>query len=185
LQFTDDNELDNKNKKNDIINLRKVSQNKKESISTNNNEKRRSTIHVGSFLMEDIKKYEQLNKSNSSSQKSMSSSIDIHEKNTNIGNDIIIEENGNPQKLIEGIKQFNGCKMYLIYGNKDPSFNMLELFTKLESDKIKTIIFIGADHNFQGGLNCFIDLPDTLFFHDTEFDNFVNVRTGINIFPVY
>lgn len=91
----------------------------------------------------------------------------------------------NPQKLIEGIKQFNGCKMYLIYGNKDPSSNMLELFTKLESDKIKTIIFIGADHNFQGGLNCFIDLPDKLFFHDTEFDNFVNVRTGINIFPVY
>lgn len=31
----------------------------------------------------------------------------------------------------------------------------------------------------------FIDLPDTLFFHDTEFDNFVNFRTGINIFPVY
>ena len=54
----------------------------------------------------------------------------------------------NPQKLIEGIEQFNGCKMYLIYGDKDPSSNMLELFTKLESDKIKTIIFVGADQYF-------------------------------------
>jgi hypothetical protein len=62
LEFTDDNEFDNKSKNNDIINLRKNSKNKKESISTNNNEKRRSTIHVGSLLMRNIKKYELLNK---------------------------------------------------------------------------------------------------------------------------
>ena len=90
MEFTDDNEFDNKSKNNDIINLRKNSKSKKESISTNNNEKRRSTIHVGSLLMRNIKKYELLNKSNSSSPKS--SSVESHEKNINDGNVVIIKE---------------------------------------------------------------------------------------------
>ena len=142
LQFTDDNEFDNKNKKNDIINLRKVSQNKKESISTNNNEKRRSTIHVGSFLMEDLKKYEQLNKSNSSSQKSISSSIDIHEKNTNIGKVVIIEENGNPQKLIEDNKNTE-----IIENNQN--INIIKNFNNMNDSNQKQIINNNSRNNSQ------------------------------------
>ena len=132
LEFTDDNEFDNKSKNNDIINLRKNSKNKKESISTNNNEKRRSTIHVGSLLMRNIKKYELLNKSNSSSPKS--SSVESHEKNINDGNVVIIKEYENPQKLIEDKKNSE------IIEKNNQNLNLIKNFNSMNDKNQKKII---------------------------------------------
>lgn len=141
LQFTDDNDFDNKNKNNNINNLIKGSKSKKESITTNNNEKRRSTIHVGSLIMEDIKKYEQLNKSNSSSPKS--SSIEIHEKNTNVGNVIIIKEYENPQKIIEDKKNSE------IIEKNNQNLNLIKTFNSMNEANPKKIINNNSRNNSQ------------------------------------
>lgn len=71
-----------------------------------------------------------------------------------------------PNKLIPGIKGFAEEKMNLIYGSKDPSFNMLKLYSELESDKVQIVQVHGADHNFRGCLDLFIALPGFLFFGD-------------------
>ena len=71
----------------------------------------------------------------------------------------------NPQ-LIQGIKNFTGEKMYLVYGSKDPSFDMVKLYSELESEKIEFVRVKNADHNFTGNLDFFIQLPALLFFGD-------------------
>ena len=72
----------------------------------------------------------------------------------------------NPQQLIQGIKAFNSEKMYLVYGSKDPSFDMVKLYSELESEKIDFVRVKNADHNFTGNLNFFIELPGILLFGD-------------------
>ena len=72
----------------------------------------------------------------------------------------------NPQLLIQGIKEFSGEKMSLVYGSKDASFNMVKLYSELESDKIDFVNIHGADHNFAGCLDLFIELPCVLLFGD-------------------
>ena len=72
-----------------------------------------------------------------------------------------------PQKLIGGIKAFSGDKMFLVYGSKDPSFHMVKLYSELESEKISFVSIYGADHNFTGCMDLFIELPGVLFFGDT------------------
>ena len=79
-----------------------------------------------------------------------------------INGPLIIE----PQKLIPGLEGFSGEKMYLVYGSKDPSYEMLKLYSQLESDKIEFVRIHGANHNFGGCLELFIDLPGLLFFGD-------------------
>lgn len=71
-----------------------------------------------------------------------------------------------PNKLIPGIKGFAEEKMYLVYGSKDPSFNMLKLYSELESDKVEIVNIKGANHNFSNCLDLFIALPGFLFFGD-------------------
>ena len=71
-----------------------------------------------------------------------------------------------PQLLIHGIKEFSGEKMNLVYGSKDASFNMVKLYSELESDKIDFVRIHGADHNFTGCLDLFIELPGVLLFGD-------------------
>ena len=72
----------------------------------------------------------------------------------------------NPQKLIPGLETFNGKKMYLVYGSKDPSFEMLKLYSQLESDKIEFVRIQGASHNFCECLELFIVLLGFLFLGD-------------------
>lgn len=72
----------------------------------------------------------------------------------------------NPQTLIPGIQNFNGEKMNLIYGSKDPSFGMLKTYSELESDKVEIIRVNGASHNFGGCLDLFMALPGFFFFKD-------------------
>ena len=72
----------------------------------------------------------------------------------------------NPHLLIQGIKEFSGEKMNLVYGSKDPSFDMVKLYSELESEKINFVRVKNADHNFTGNLDFFIELPGLLFFGD-------------------
>ena len=68
--------------------------------------------------------------------------------------------------LLRGIKGFSGEKLTLVYGSNDVSFDMLKLYSELESDKIDFVRIHGADHNFTGCLDLFIELPGVLFFGD-------------------
>ena len=72
----------------------------------------------------------------------------------------------NPQQIIPGLKSFNGEKMNLVYGSKDPTFSLLNKFSEFESDKIEITRINGASHNFNGALNLFIALPGFFFFGD-------------------
>ena len=72
----------------------------------------------------------------------------------------------NPHLLIRGINGFSGEKMTLVYGSSDASFDMLKLYSELESDKIDFLSIHGADHNFTGCLDLFIQLPGVLLFGD-------------------
>ena len=72
----------------------------------------------------------------------------------------------NPHLLFNGIKEFSGEKMFLIYGSNDPSFRMIKIYSELESERINFIHVNGADHNFTACLDFFIELPGVLFFED-------------------
>ena len=72
----------------------------------------------------------------------------------------------NPHKIIPGLQQFDGEKINLVYGSKDPSFSLLNKFSELESDKIEITRVNGASHNFNGALNLFVSLPGLFFFGD-------------------
>ena len=72
----------------------------------------------------------------------------------------------NPHLLIRGIKEFSGEKMFLVYGSKDPSFNMVKSYSEFESVKIEFVRVRNADHNFTENLDFFIELPGFLFFGD-------------------
>ncbi|MDD7417401.1 MAG: hypothetical protein SPI86_01085 [Treponemataceae bacterium] len=72
----------------------------------------------------------------------------------------------NPHLLLRGIKGFSGEKMTLVYGSHDASFDMLKLYSELESDKIDFVRIHGADHNFTGCLDLFIELPGIFLFGD-------------------
>ena len=72
----------------------------------------------------------------------------------------------NPHKIIPGLQQFDGEKINLVYGSKDPSFSLLNKFSELESDKIEITRINGASHNFNGALNLFVALPGLFFFGD-------------------
>lgn len=68
--------------------------------------------------------------------------------------------------LINGMKNFSGENMHLIYGSKDPSFDTANLFAEYESDKMVFTRIHGADHNFTGCLDLFMALPGFYFFGD-------------------
>ncbi len=71
-----------------------------------------------------------------------------------------------PHRLIPGIRQFGGEKMYLVYGSKDPSFKMVQMHSALSSEKIEFVHIKNADHDFTGFLDFFIELPSVYLFDD-------------------
>ena len=76
----------------------------------------------------------------------------------------------NMLKSIEGIRKFTGEKMTLLFGSKDPSYDLAKMFTELESEKVAVKIVPDADHNFTGALDLFISLPEKYLFGQTEKD---------------
>ena len=74
----------------------------------------------------------------------------------------------NPDKIISGIKKFDGEKMYLVYGSNDPSFSLVKFFYELESDKIEFVNVKNTDHNFSNANNLFMQLPGVLLFGDEK-----------------
>lgn len=70
----------------------------------------------------------------------------------------------NPQKTIDGIKMFAGEKMVLVFGDKDPSFHFVKLFSELSNEKVRFEIILEADHNFKNKLELFMSLPEKYLF---------------------
>lgn len=70
----------------------------------------------------------------------------------------------NPQKTIDGIKMFAGEKMVLVFGDKDPSFHCVKLFSELSNEKVRFEIIPEADHNFKNKLELFMSLPEKYLF---------------------
>ena len=70
----------------------------------------------------------------------------------------------NPHKIIEGIKMFNGEKMIMLFGDKDPSFHFVKQFSELSNGKVIFEIISGADHYFTNKLELFMSLPEKYFF---------------------
>lgn len=70
----------------------------------------------------------------------------------------------NPHKTIEGIKNFSGEKMFLLFGDKDPSFHFVKLFSELSNEKVIFEIIQDADHYFTNKLEHFMELPEKYLF---------------------
>lgn len=70
----------------------------------------------------------------------------------------------NPQKTIDGIKMFAGEKMVLVFGDKDPSFHFVKLFSEFSNEKVRFEIIPEADHNFKNKLELFMSLPEKYLF---------------------
>ena len=70
----------------------------------------------------------------------------------------------NPHKTIEGIKKFNGERMFLLFGDKDPSFHFVKQFSELANEKVRFEIIHDADHYFTNKLELFMSLPEKYFF---------------------
>ena len=70
----------------------------------------------------------------------------------------------NPHKTIEGIKMFNGEKMIMLFGDKDPSFHFVKQFSELSNGKVIFEIIPGADHYFTNKIELFMSLPEKYFF---------------------
>lgn len=72
-----------------------------------------------------------------------------------------------PSILTPGFEQFNGEKINLVYGSKDPTFNMSNLYKKdFQSEKIDFVTVKGTDHHFSNCFDLFINLPGFFFFND-------------------
>lgn len=63
-------------------------------------------------------------------------------------------------KTKEGIMNFNGESLVMVYGEFDQSYMYTELLNRLESDKFKVKIVKGQDHDFSNDITEFIELPD-------------------------
>lgn len=82
-----------------------------------------------------------------------------------------------PSLITPGFEQFSGEKMNLVYGSKDPTFNMANLFKKdFQSEKIDFITVKGTDHYFSNCLDLFVNLPGFFFFGDKIETESVKIR---------
>lgn len=63
-----------------------------------------------------------------------------------------------------GQNNFNGEKLHLICGDKDPGFGLFKLYSELENEKIIFTAFLNVDHVFSGNTELFIKLPEKYLF---------------------
>ncbi len=66
----------------------------------------------------------------------------------------------NWHKTKDGIKQYSGEKLTLIYGSQDQSIGFVDLLKPLLNDKVKLEIIDGENHLFSNGKYDFIKLPE-------------------------
>lgn len=62
----------------------------------------------------------------------------------------------------EGLKQFRGEKIAMIYGDRDPSFRYCGMLSLIEQPSLTCEIVPGADHNFAGLVDVFERLPEKI-----------------------
>lgn len=70
----------------------------------------------------------------------------------------------NLHKTKEGIKNFCGNKMHMVYGEKDPSFRYIEILNSSLSPKFSYSTVKNADHMFENMTDEFIALPERFLF---------------------
>lgn len=70
----------------------------------------------------------------------------------------------NLHKTKAGIKNFEGNKIHMIYGDKDPSFPYVGILDSSLSSKFGYSIVKNADHNFENMSDEFISLPEKILF---------------------
>ena len=56
----------------------------------------------------------------------------------------------NLHKLLDGLRKYNGERICLVYGDKDPSYPYLSVFEKQSIENVVVKVAYGADHNFAG-----------------------------------
>lgn len=70
----------------------------------------------------------------------------------------------NLHKTKEGISNFDGEYMIMLYGEKDPSFRYVEILNTFKSSKFNYYIIKNADHNFKDMFKEFTSLPKKYLF---------------------
>jgi hypothetical protein len=70
----------------------------------------------------------------------------------------------NLHKTKEGIKNFSGNKIHMIYGEKDPSFRYIEILNSSLSPKFSYSTVKNANHMFENMIDEFISLPERFLF---------------------
>lgn len=88
------------------------------------------------------------------------------EKNPLINKALLIGAplNYNPDLIQKALINFNGEKLHLICGDKDPGFGLFKLYSELENEKIIFTAFLNVDHVFSGNTELFIKLPEKYLF---------------------
>lgn len=88
------------------------------------------------------------------------------EKNPLINKALLIGTplNYNPDLIKKALINFNGEKLHLICGDKDPGFGLFKLYSELENEKIIFTAFLNVDHVFSGNTELFIKLPEKYLF---------------------
>ena len=88
------------------------------------------------------------------------------EKNPLINKALLIGAplNYNPDLIKKALINFNGEKLHLICGDKDPGFGLFKLYSELENEKIIFTAFLNVDHVFSGNTELFIKLSEKYLF---------------------
>lgn len=88
------------------------------------------------------------------------------EKNPLINKALLIGAplNYNPDLIKKALINFNGEKLHLICGDKDPGFGLFKLYSELENEKIIFTAFLNVDHVFSGNTELFIKLLEKYLF---------------------
>lgn len=73
----------------------------------------------------------------------------------------VIQVNFN--QFIDGLER-TFAKIFIVFGNKDPSFKFASLLSKYESDMVKIEIIKNVDHYFSQHFDVFVDLPEKYLF---------------------
>lgn len=80
--------------------------------------------------------------------------------------------NDDPNLIVPPIKQFAGEKMHLVYGDRDPSYNIAKLFKELESERMEMSFVHGTDHDFTNAMDLFMALPGMMLFGEEGGKNY-------------
>ena len=68
----------------------------------------------------------------------------------------------------QGLEQLSQSQqMFLLFGDRDPSYPYAEIVDALKNENIKKIIVPNADHNFSASIEEFIKLPEQYLFTNT------------------